>query len=115
MRIVDFDGLVSSPKGTIFCEWEPRFLDSQPMRLVDVIRRDDGEIRDFYYCDVLAFTPNGCGPAVSNVEGRDGLFDYARKFLIWEKEDIDRVIRILTGTDTDEDGIWPEFPIEGAE
>ena len=110
MKIVDFTELVSMPTGTIFADFEPCFH-RELRRRGEVIVGQDGKPIDFYECDVASFSPNGDGPCVSNCEGRWGLFDYSKKYLVWEKDDIERMVRILTGTDTEQDNIWPDAPI----
>ena len=110
MKVVDFYELCAMPKGTIFAEWEPATHQALS-RLGNVINGNDGKPIDFFYCDVTSFAPNGCGPCVSSIEGRWALYDDSQEFLIWEPEDIERMIRILTSKDTPEDNVWPVEPI----
>lgn len=110
MKIVNFYELCAMPKGTIFAEWTPCVV-GELQRLDDIIYGDDGKPTDYFYCDVAAFMPNGDGPCVSSCGGRWGAFDYDEKYLVWEKEDVERMVRILLGTDTEDDNVWPEAPI----
>lgn len=110
MKIIDFYELAKQPKGTIFAEWDEG-SHGPISRLGNFIFKNDGTPIDYFCCEIASFSPNGCGPCVSNIEGRWGMFDHDAKFLVWEKEDVERMVRILTCTDTVEDNLWPDSPI----
>ena len=95
MHVVGFRGLCELPPGTIFSYLQDGVVDDL-LRLGDVIRRDDGTPIDFYETSLIASNPNGEGYVVELDERRWGLFDYDAKFLVYDLDDVNKIVRGLT-------------------
>jgi hypothetical protein len=106
MKIVDYNTFTNMPKGTIYSVYEPCYF-SNPKIKHDVISHEkDGFINDWFYQELIN-NPDwdeapeyGIESVCKELENgksikpdfncitRDAMFDYDRKFLIYEKEDI---------------------------
>jgi hypothetical protein len=122
MRIVSKAELVKMPKGTLFADFRedadrmwtkgPEFILHSPVFL-----RDDEEPNDFFYasidtpdhddlwelvgnCDDMVRT--GKSYPVDLVVAREGLYDSTSRYIVWEPDDVARIINLLQGGDEDD-------------
>lgn len=114
MRIVSKAELKAMPKGTPFAEFHPN--GSWPQGF-DIFVADCGYIDDFYYRSIN--TPLNSGSSdLSNREtemhlagtaypidcgvDREGYYDPDIRYLVWEPDDVSRIIALLQGGDVDD-------------
>jgi hypothetical protein len=107
MKIVDYKTFISLPAGILYCETEPCVFGELQVkqetindgrdwflsRLKDSFI-EDGDYKQFdeYYQDL----EKGIIKRMDYfTQERDGMFDYNRKFLIYDKEDINDLINFL--------------------
>lgn len=113
MKIVDYNTFTNMPKGTIYASYSPCVFGEVYVKHDSFSHEDDGFINDWFYqellnnpdweyaetYDILAiceYMENGNSvPLDLNTISRDGMFDYNRKFLIYEKSDIEALIEKL--------------------
>jgi hypothetical protein len=114
MRIVDYKTFTNMPNGVIYQEYEPCIFGDIKVRHDVLIHDDDGLVNDWYYselfgspdldhtkswsimeaCEVME---NGKSiPIDVDITSRDGIFAYERKFLIYEKSDIELIVNKLS-------------------
>lgn len=107
MRIVKFDEFIELPEGTVYGFYRPCFTNDLYIKGESLNSKQDW----FYSCitpcnfdynndcqniDAMQAMENGehCVLDVS-IQERDGMFDYDRMFLIYEEEDILKIINKL--------------------
>lgn len=122
MKIVSKSELVKMPKGALFADFRngpdrmwtkgPEFILVGPSRF-----SYNEEPNDFYYisldtpdhhdtgelfqrCDDMA--ANGTSYPVDLVIQREGLYDSNRRYIVWEADDVARIINLLQGGDEDD-------------
>lgn len=113
MRIVDRLAFLSLPAGTVYAKYEPCFFEEVSIK-GDTCCGLKGEPIDWFYQSLNS--PNFEGAhdsgawmerldaiqtgmpsgALEEVESRDGLFDQDQLFAIWEPDDVQFLIGILT-------------------
>jgi hypothetical protein len=110
MKIVSKAELQTMPKGTPFAEYLPGHWPDGFM----IFAGPCGYIDDFYYRSINCPESNGSDQMmdrqVEMVEtgkaypvdtdiGREGLHDPTMRYLVWEPEDVARIIHLLQGGD----------------
>ena len=118
MRVVTLQELGDCPRGTIFSDYEPCIVKElyrfqAPLRRVheDDEHHKKGMVTDFFYQSIMpepgddAYCEPGDDPTkgfkISGNGGRWGCFEYDALFLVYDKEDVARLVTMLTGTEAD--------------
>lgn len=121
MKIVSKSELMRMPKGTLFADFyngPDRMWTKGPefILVAPCIPGDDGEPHDFMYisidtpdhwdldelinhCDEMVHT--GSSYPVDLTIAREGLYDANCRYIVWEPEDVARIINLLQGGDED--------------
>lgn len=113
MKIVDYNTFTNMPKGTIYSEYKPCIFEGIHIKHDVISHENDGFINDWFYQElvnnpdwdcaeeyniqsVCEFMEDGnsANPDFDTMQ-RDGMFDYDRKFLVYEKQDIELLIEKL--------------------
>lgn len=101
MKIVEFEEFVCLPEGTVYSEYEPTIATGLFVR-EKVILNNIGDPIDFFYKHLHVefddFEEGDIKPAFQASGNRWGEFDYNAQFVIWESEDIERLIGHLQTT-----------------
>lgn len=109
MRIVDRKTFIAMPAGVVFSKYEPCVFGDLMIK-GDSITQEFGD--DFFYQDInaaidccssehfadLLFAAREDGasvPMTFDVQGRDGLFDKAQLFAVWEAGDVAKLLSRL--------------------
>ena len=95
VRFVDFNEFIKLPKGTVFSEYEH---DNNNLYILDrVLYKEDGTHRDYNYTD-LGYYGSGMGSIVDGavIGCRWGLYDYNCTYIVYEKEDVMKILKELT-------------------
>lgn len=113
MRVVTLQELGDCPPGTIFSDYEPCIV-RELYRLGDIIRHrgeatsynTPGEVTDFFYMGLLAEPGDGAwlapgddprkGWSCADSWGRWGCFEKEALFVVYEEEDLTRLVNALT-------------------
>ncbi|MGW6121485.1 hypothetical protein ACWFRF_20755 [Nocardia sp. NPDC055165] len=111
MKIVSKAELQAMPKGTPFAEYHPGAGWPQGF---DIFVAPCGYIDDFYYRSISSPENDGTSQLLEREDemnvtgaaypvdtdiGREGLHDPAMRYLVWEPEDVARIIHLLQGGD----------------
>lgn len=110
MRIVNLEQFIAMPPGTVFAKYRPCVFE-------DLCIKGDSiaETRDFFYQQIvdsldcsgsdewskMLFESEETGkslPMDFSTEGRDGCFDPAQLFAVWERADVEALIARLKAT-----------------
>lgn len=110
MKIVDYKTFVRMPKGTIFAPWIPHVIFGDPEIKIDPGREDmvfraEGPTKEWVFNGTCPIIPHvlqdegfDYGPVNSEFHYYDRDFNDAseyKMFLIFEKEDIENIIKVL--------------------
>jgi hypothetical protein len=109
MKIVDYDTFVSLPEKTLYSFYAPCYTDGLKVKgettnkgkdwfysdMLDNPKQEyEGEF--LQYAEVMEKMEKGESiKADFHILERDGMFDYERQFLVYEKEDIEEMIEKL--------------------
>lgn len=113
MKIVDYNTFINLPKGVLYSYYTPVYTNGLMIKDESLMFENGGS--DWYYYDLLDNPSQDSSgqwlqyvdvmmkmdeggesiPAEFNCLERDGLYDYDRKFLIYEQDDIKNLISKL--------------------
>ena len=104
MRIVNYQEFINLPQGTLYRETEPQIFGELQIKQETINEGHDWYLTrlDYFqtelsFSDGYEFLEAGNSlPLDLNSSERDGMFDYERKFLIYEKEDVKALMEYLT-------------------
>lgn len=114
MRIVSKTELLAMPKGTPFAEYHPT---RWPDRF-SIFAGPTGYGEDFWYRDIChpqndetgqlldrqgEMAEKGARYPVETTMAREGFFDLDMRYVVWEPEDVARIINLLQGGDDPSD------------
>lgn len=116
MKVVSFNELCQEPNGAIFSTYDPCIVEclyrrGRPYLAPESMRDYYGVYSDFLYHDLLAapdtnvFSDDLKAQAFRNIEygSRCGNFDPDELFILYDKQDITKLVGMLTGTTRVED------------
>lgn len=108
MRIVNIEEFMNLPKGTVYSKYEPCIFNGL------MIKRENSGLIDFFYADLIGNVDcqdsndyfDKCDEAQKSgislkldfeIMGRDGMFDKNQLFAVYEKYDVENLIKSLKG------------------
>jgi len=95
MKIVNFDEFALMPEGTVYSDYRPVVCEGL-YRKGKTIFRDATEPIDFFLSSFIADCWNGEHPDSNGDESRWGLFEWEASFVIYEKDDVKKLVDRLT-------------------
>lgn len=110
MRIVNLDTFVAMPEGTVFAKYKPCYFEDLCIKGESIT-----ETRDFFYQQIVGsldcsgsdewsdmlFESQETGkslPMDLHTQNRDGCFEPAQFFAVWERQDVEALIERLKAT-----------------
>jgi hypothetical protein len=122
VKIVSKAELMQMPKGTPFADYPESLRVPWPegpeMILYGPVLYGDDEPRDFFFTTISSpeahdtgemieredrMVQRGASFPVDLVIQREGLYDATRRYLVWEPDDVRRIINLLQGGDDERD------------
>ncbi len=112
MRIVSKAELMRMPKGTLFADYRDNYWPDGPTMIFDSVAWSDEQSSDFYFTlfdgpdandsgeqfdRQIGMAERGESYPVGLVPQREGLYEESSRYLVWEPEDVARIIRLLAG------------------
>lgn len=106
MRVVQYNEFIKLPSGTVFCEWEPCIRRELKVKgeSIDNIDYIEMELRGDFKSEVcLDPYLEACDRLEKGEEvraefdsfGRDGLYDHNRKYVVYDKQDIEDLLNYI--------------------
>jgi hypothetical protein len=106
MKIINYDEFVSLPKGTLYRETEPCWFGELQIKQDSINENNDWLLTRLDYLEeshssddfIKCYNKMEKGESFNldiHCSERDGMFDYDRKFLIYEKKDVEKLIELL--------------------
>ena len=99
MRIVSRDEFMLLPVGTVFQKYRPYILEELKTKGETIFDNDEVPI-DWFECPVGAEAMINKPPhyiELSCIESRDGIFQHADQFLVYESQDVQLLVDKLVG------------------